>query len=355
MSGFPLRLRPVCGCLFVFLSTATASAQWLPTGNHCYCAQPMLQACYRTVPVTEYREMKQRVQRPVVETKYVEQPVTEYQPIVETKTASVPVVRYKTVTEHRVVQQNRGYWSTRFHPVSRVAPHQYDGRPDLFGWLNRTGYAIRTALTPAYRTSWEYVPQIVEHSVPVTRRIPIHENRQVTYRVTRYQPTTTMKKVAVNTVRYVAEERTVLRPVTVMRTVPIGSSVAYSYAPTTAGGTQTALQPVPDSIGSAGPSTKIRAQSADSGEKSEKPLQRKSQRKEIDTLLNFREISPAQKSSFRESSRNSSAEPNHPDGRRARAFNRAESSIARMNGWRPRSVATRGPRLVPPAVSVVKN
>jgi hypothetical protein len=59
-------------------------------------------------------------------------------------------------------------------------------------------------------------------------------------------PTTTTRKVAINTVRY--ETQTVSRqvPVTVMRQVPIGSTIAFNggiYS-----GTTTALAPQPDGI-----------------------------------------------------------------------------------------------------------
>jgi hypothetical protein len=206
--------------------------------------------CYQTVPVTEYRQVKQTVQRPVVETKYVDRQFTEYRPVTETKTVNVPTVSYQNVTEYRTAQRDCGRWTTQYHQTPRCSPCEYDNRADLMGWLNRTGYSLRMAFTPRFTTSRHYVPNVVAYSVPVTRQVAIRGTRQVAYNVTRLVPQTTTRKVAVNTVRYVSQEVTAMQPVTVMRTVPIGSRVAYVPF-TTSGSTQTALQPIPDRIGEA--------------------------------------------------------------------------------------------------------
>jgi len=239
----------VLGPLVMLFSTAAAQAQWMPVSTYdpCNaCAVPVAQPCYRTVPVTEYRQVKQLVRRPVCETKYVNRKVTAYRPVTETKTVNVPTVRYENVSECRTVYRNAGYWRTRYQSRRLPSPCQYDPRPDLFGWLNRTAYSIRATFTPRVVARREYVPRVVAQNIPVTRTVAHHGTRQVTYKVTRMVPYQTTRKVAVNTVRYVTEEVVRSQPVTVWRRVPIGTTIAYSVIPNAA--TQTALQPTPDPV-----------------------------------------------------------------------------------------------------------
>jgi hypothetical protein len=250
------------GMLALFCLQATATAQLYPGYNPCQqCLQPVAQTCYRTVPVTEYRAVKQIVQRPVVETKWVDQTVTAYRPVTETKTATIPTVSYHNVTECQTVQRNVGHWQTTSYVNPKISPCQYDSRPNLFGWLNRTGYSIRQTFTPRVVTRRQYVQQLVTQNIPVTRRVATHGTRQVSYQVTRMVPYTTTRKVAVNTVRYVSTEVTTMRPVTVMRSVPIGTATAFLPLGI---GTATALQPVPESVGTAGAGSVVPRRTAES-------------------------------------------------------------------------------------------
>jgi hypothetical protein len=106
----------------------------------------------------------------------------------------------------------------------------------------------------------------------------------VTYNVTRYEPYTTTRQVAVSRTKMVAEEVTVQRPVTTYRTVPVGTTVAYApiggagsavafgggtvtnvaYGPIRydGGGTATAYGPRPDPI-SAQREERIRSRTAE--------------------------------------------------------------------------------------------
>jgi len=238
------RALTVGASLALLSLTSTASAQWYASGNSC-CAQPIRQVCYRTVPVTEYRQVRQTVQKPVYETKWVNRQFTEYRPVTESRTATIPTVSYENVTELKTVCRNAGYWRTRYQCNPKMSPCQYDNRPHLLGWLNRTGYSIRQTFTPRVIAFREYVPQVVAQQVPVTRRVVHRGTRQVSYKVTRLVPHTTTRKVAIRTVRYVAQQIVTTRPVTVMRTIPIGTTVAYAYGvPTT-----TALGPQPTPVG----------------------------------------------------------------------------------------------------------
>jgi hypothetical protein len=268
-------LRPA-GALAVLATACVANAQYYggydpcnpcQTVCHTVCQQTamVVQPAYQTVPVTEYQEVKQTVMRPVTETRYEEREYTEYRPITETKTAEIPVTTYTPVTEMQTVLQDRSFYATRYVPNCRVSPCQYDPRPGLFGWMNRTGYELRSAFTPRYSAYREYVPNQVAMQVPITRQIAQQGTRQVTYNVTRYEPHTATRQVAINETKWVAEEHTVSRPVTTYRTVPVGTTVAYApvggavafgggtitnvaYGPIRFNGSGTGLAAVPDPI-----------------------------------------------------------------------------------------------------------
>lgn len=211
--------------------------------NPCACSTPVPQVSAAIctpqqvthVAVTEIHECRQTVQRPVVEQQLVDHQVTELHPVVETQTAQIPTVSYQTVTECQTRTRDAGQWIKTYQANPRVSPCEYDPRPGLSGWLNRTGYSIRMAFTPAVTAQHQYVPNVITESVPVTRQIAIPGTRQVAYQVTKMVPVTTTRKVAVNSVRMVAQEVVTKHPVTVMR--PVGSL-----------GTQSALlQPSPSS------------------------------------------------------------------------------------------------------------
>ncbi|MBI3863797.1 MAG: hypothetical protein HY290_18060 [Planctomycetia bacterium] len=254
------------GALISGASASSAFGQCQPFNPCCCCPPIRVTACYQTVPVTEYRECRQTVQRPVVETKYVEQPITEYKQVVETKTAEIPTCTYQNVTEMRCVQRDCGHWVTQCYQRPMVTPCQYDSRPDLFGFLNRTGYAVRMAFTPQSWTERVYVPNVVTAQVPVTRQVAVRGTQTINYQVAKLVPVTTTRKVAVNTVRMVSEEVVTKRPVVVFKTIPMGTSLALGVPPANAESptTTTALQPTPETKGTAimprnkgGDSTKI--------------------------------------------------------------------------------------------------
>lgn len=219
--------------------------------------QPVVHPVYDTVHVTEFQAVKQKVQKPVVETKWVDQAVTEMRPVTTQRTVNVPTVDYHTVTEYKQVQKQVGYWATKTEAVNKVAACQYDNRPGIVGWMNRTGHEIRNAVTPNSKVSRTFVPQTMTCTVPCQKRVAVQGMKQVTYNVTAMVPQQTSRKVAVNTVRYVEEEITAMKPVTVARTMQVGTRV--SYAPigggTTASnpgnGGPTALTPTPDTNSSA--------------------------------------------------------------------------------------------------------
>lgn len=197
--------------------------------NACAVAQqPVYQTCYQTVPVTEYRQVRQTVKRPVYRTEYVEEPVTVYRPVTETRVTQVPTVNYRTVTSYRTTHRDMGRWVTHYQPVRRMSPCQYDNRPGVIGWLRRTGYEMRTAFGPRYTTRRQYVPRVVAQSCPVTRQVAVRGTRQVSYNVTRMVATRTTQKRPVQRLTYVEQEVTVMQPRTTYRTVPIGTSVAYT-------------------------------------------------------------------------------------------------------------------------------
>jgi hypothetical protein len=243
------RVLTLLGALAASGSAGTAFGQCWPFNPCCcYCPAPVrVTACYQTVPVTEYRECRQTVQKPIVETTYVDQPVTEYRQVVENKTAEVPTLSYQNVTETRTVQRDCGHWVAQCYERPVISPCEYDNRPDIFGFLNRTGYSIRMAFTPRVWVERTYVPNIVTEQVPVTRQVAVRGTQTVNYQVARMVPFTTTRKVAVNTVKMVAQEIVTKRPITVYKSVPMGSSLALGVPSTTPTTTTTALAPTPDS------------------------------------------------------------------------------------------------------------
>lgn len=284
-----------CASLTV-LNVGTASAQFFGGGGDCGCSaaapaammvsapvtacsscqqvvqtvcappvQPVMQTVYRQVPVTEYQPVREMAKRQVFETKFVDQAVTAYRPITETKIAEVPTVSYQDMTECQTQFRNVGYWRTRYECQPKASPCQYDGRPGLVGWMNRTGYEVASAFRPDYRTTREYVPQTIAQQVPVTRRVAVQGTRQVTYNVTRMEPYQTTQRVAVTEPRWEEVEVTVMKPMTVVKTMAVGTQV--TYVPAGSIGTATALRPYPDNGATA---TGIRPrQSADALDRSD--------------------------------------------------------------------------------------
>jgi len=79
----------------------------------------------------------------------------------------------------------------------------------------------------------------------VTRQVAVRGTQTINYQVAKVVPVCTTRKVAVNTVRMVSQEVVTQRPVTVFKTVPMGSSLALGV-PAAAPTTTTALQPTND-------------------------------------------------------------------------------------------------------------
>ncbi len=253
MLRHPLGKVSLWSGLALVAAAQPAQAQLFPFGGACdcpqpvvQCAQPVMQTCYQTVPVTEFQPAKQMVRKPYIETKYVEQPVTEYHPVTETKVANVPTTTYQDVTEYRQVCRNTTQYVRQLEPVCKPSPCEIDSRPGMLGWLNRSTYDFASMFTPAYRTRVTAIPQTYVQNIPVTRRVAIQGTRQVTYNVTTMVAAQSTRRVAMNTVAYRDEEVTVMKPVTVMRTVPIGSAMAFGIP--AYGAPRTAFGPTPDPI-----------------------------------------------------------------------------------------------------------
>jgi hypothetical protein len=144
----------------------------------------------------------------------------------------------------------------------KIAPCAYDPRPGFMGWMNRTGYSMRQAFTPAVTARRQYVPNYVTTMIPVTRQVAVQGTQQVSYNVTRMVAKQTTRKVAVNTVRLVSEEVVTKHPVTVYRTVPIGSALAFAPG----GYSATASAPRPDSISNAAAPVPTRSATSTNGQ-----------------------------------------------------------------------------------------
>lgn len=273
LNGFALRS---IGTAAVVVTATTAFGQWFSSTGPCACqpaprrvaVAPIMQQCVQQVPVTQYQQVKQKVRRPVTEVEYVDQPVTTYRPVTETRTIDVPVTTYQDVVHYRQVSKQGGYWKTNYYNNQKQSPCAYDPRPGLFGWINRSAYAVRSSFTPRTITARQFVPTNCTAQVPVHQRVAVQSTQQRQIQVTKYVPETTTRRVAVNKVRWVEEERTALRPVTVMQTVPVTRTAwgygggwganAISYAPTrtitlapSTTTNRTSLAPQPDPVSSA--------------------------------------------------------------------------------------------------------
>jgi hypothetical protein len=245
------------GTVCLLTQAGAVNAQgWFPTGNNCCptccpppvtCMQPVSVPCYQTVPVTHYENFEQTVMKPVCRTEYREEPVTACRPVVEERTAEIPTCTYQPVTEFIPQTRNCGTWQTYAQCCPRMSPCQYDPNPGLLGWLNRTGYSIRMSFTPQVVYRQQYVPRYITTMVPMTRQVAQHSVRRVTYNVTRMETYQTTRRVAVNRVDMVPEKIVMQRPITVMTTVPIGTSLAWVPAGSVTG-TATAFGPSPDPI-----------------------------------------------------------------------------------------------------------
>lgn len=195
--------------------------------SQCTPIQPVYSACYQTVPVTTYKREKQTVEVPEYYTDYEQRDVTTYTPVTQTREVEVPTVSYRTVSENRTVTKDMGRWVTNYQPVGKCAPCQVDPRAGMMGWLNRTGYSFRSAFTPNYRTSRQYVPKMMACNVPYTRQVAVRGMKKVAVQETKMVAKTTKQRVAVQRVRMKTRTVEVARPVTAYRTVPIGTTLAY--------------------------------------------------------------------------------------------------------------------------------
>lgn len=337
--------------------TTVASAQWFPSSN-CGCSTarpvPVVQQCFRQVPVTEYQRVKQKVRRPVTEVEYVEQPVVRYRPVTETKTVDVPVTQYQDVTEYQTVTKQCGQWVTNYYCNPKLTPCQYDPRPTPLGALNRAAYRVRSALTPSMFARRQFVPQTIAQQVPVRRRVAVQTIQQRSYQVTKYVKEQTTQKVAVNRVRWVEDEVIALKPVTVVRTIPTtqtawamqpyGAPTATAWIPAPA--TTTALRPTADPISrsASGPNpSRTATRSADEAHKEAGDERGDINRIDNDTPRRS-DVDPVDRSTSQRT-RTSQAyglfEPVSP---------RSASRIARVGGWRASSKNTT-PAVRPTAAS----
>jgi len=228
-----ISLGAAVGILLCSLHSTPAAAQLF--GNPCACGPAQnawvaqtASACYQTVPVTTYVQEKQTVDVATWETVYEDREVTTLRPETVNRTVEVPTVSYQNVVEYQTVNRDMGRWITRYHPVARYSPCQIDPRPGVVGWLNRTGYSMRTAFMPSYTTSREYMPNVMAFSVPVTRQVAVRGTQRMTLQETRLVRDVRNERVPVQKLVYKPQQRTVMRPETTWRTVPIGTAMAYS-------------------------------------------------------------------------------------------------------------------------------
>lgn len=215
-----------------------------PVATACTYVQPVRETVYRQMPVTKYRSVQKTAQRPVYKTAYEERDVTVYKTVNEQKTVDVPYTTYQTVQSCQTAQVDRSRWQTKYVATQKCAPCQYDSRPGFTGWMNRTGYELRSAFTPKYVARREYVPNVQNVSYAVNRRVPITASRKVTYNVARVVPTVEKQRVAVMKLEQEDYTYTAQVPYTEMQTVAVGTQTRYAYV-NGDGTTATASAPTP--------------------------------------------------------------------------------------------------------------
>lgn len=250
-----------CGCGTPAQTVSISAAAPCQSAAVCQTVmQPVAQACYQQVAVTEYHPMTQTVRRPKVESRVVNQDVVEYHPETEIHTVDVPVTTYQNVTEYQQVCKNVAYVHTRVEQNVRPSPCEYDNRRTAAGWMNRTAYEFRSMFVPKQTVRRELIPQTVMQTVPVTRRVACQSTKQVSYQTTKMVAVRSTRQVAVNHVSYEDVQTTVHVPRTVVRHVPIGSQMAFTPLGPTSGSTAAgsspssiSLTPTPDSTMSRAP------------------------------------------------------------------------------------------------------
>ena len=167
---------------------------------------------------------------------------------------NVQTVEYQNVTELKQVQKQTGYWVTKNCPTGKIPSWQYDNRPNMAGAMNRASYEMRNAFTPMYKQTRQFIPQTMTCTVPYSKQVAVPGMKQVTYNVTRLEPTQTTRKVAVNKVYLEPTEITVMKPMQVVKTVQTGTRVSYApigsttlgSAPGTNGAPAVGLKPTAD-------------------------------------------------------------------------------------------------------------
>ena len=162
--------------------------------------QPMQATCYQTVPVTTYAQVKQTVEVPHYETTMEERPITVLRPVTTSREVDVPTVTYQNVVENKTVTRDMGRWVTNYHPVAKSAPCQVDPRPGVIGWMNRTGYSMKTAFVPNYTTSRQYVPSMMTCNVPTVRQVAVQGTKRVSIQETKMVAEVQKQQVAVQKV-----------------------------------------------------------------------------------------------------------------------------------------------------------
>ena len=226
-------------------SPCEVAAAAAPVATACTCVQPVQKVVYKEVPVTKYRTVQKTVQVPVQRTAYEERDVTVYRTVNETKTATVPYQTFQTVSSCQTAQVDNSHWETNYVRNYKPAPCEYDPRPGLLGWMNRTGYEMRSAFTPNVVARRNYVRDVRTVAHPVTRQVPMTAYREVTYNVARVVPTVEKQRVAVLKTEMQTQTVAVQEPYTEMRTVAVGTTTQMAYVGGFGGTTATALAPTP--------------------------------------------------------------------------------------------------------------
>ena len=234
-----------CGCNVAAAPVVQQTACVTPVVQQtaCVAVQPVQQTVYQQVPVTKYRKVAKTERRPVYKTAYEEREVTVMQQQYEQRTAEVPYTTYQSVTEFRPQTIDRSHWQTVYRPNQKISSCRADCRPGFAGWWGRTRNDIRNAFTPDRVATRQFVPDVRQAMVPVTRQVPITASRTVTYNVAKMVPVKTKQRVAVLKQEFEDVPVTAYEPYTTTETVAVGTRMQMAYIG--GGATATAASPTP--------------------------------------------------------------------------------------------------------------
>ena len=218
-------------------SSAAAQVCCIPT-TACESYRVVYKTVYEQKQVTAYRirydtvyeTRKVVTHKPVWETSFQERRYTVRKPVYETSSRDEQCVTYVPQTVYRPVTVDRGCWENQVACVPGTVTNRLTWKPaacvvdPLTGTsrYDRAGFAWVPVKGPdrqVVRRVWK--PNLVTQQVPETRMVRKVTVRKVPIQTVRYVDEQKVERIPVQTCKMVAEEREVKVPVCVEKRVPV--------------------------------------------------------------------------------------------------------------------------------------